>query len=222
MNENETKVKITEDDVRRSGFIFRAEYKMGTVVAQIIAFLFSAVASAIWFVNYLSPMKNSILHTTDYTTEQRMKTIFLLMGILFFILGIMVLIKVFPIRKTFLCVNEKGVYGCAGRYAYFATQSFVIPKDQISRIYAKGNSVYIESGGNNYRCAVCSPRETADIVNAVLTKGSKGLDEFKRNNNGVSYSQAGRPSYLWTCPKCSYTNSSTDAKCTICGEPKSN
>lgn len=215
MYENETKVKITEEDVRRGGVIFRTDYNKGAIIAQVIGSLILSVLSLIFFVNYLSPMQNSIWDTTRYTSEQRMKTIFLLLGILFFILDIITQIKIFQLRKNFISVNEKGVYGCAGKYAYFATQSFVIPKDQITQVYANGNSVYIESGENAYKCAVIDPHNSAGIINAVLAEGSKGLDTFKK--------QAGRfSSFLWTCTKCSYTNSSTDAKCKICGEAKSN
>lgn len=236
-------MSISVEDVRRSNFKYRYDYRKSTIAAQIISFLLLAFTSGILISNYLSPMKSSIWKTSYYTSEQRMKTIFLLLGILSFILAIVVLIKVPALKKSFICITENGVYGTAGKAFYFATQSFTIPADQITNVTQKGNSIIVESGGNNYRCAINDTYGALHQITALSKfNGSYKAEnyeysafvdcpncgEINSSKNNYCYNcntylhnsaEKNNDTNSWTCPKCGKVNQNYVGTCG-CGEAK--
>lgn len=195
---------ISVEDVRRSTVKYKYNYRKSTITAQIVSFAILAFCSGFFITLYLSPMKTSIWKTTAYTSEQRMKTIFMLLGILFFIEAIVVLIKIPALKKSFVCVTENGIYGIGGKSFYFSTQSFTIPADQITNISEKGNRIIIESGGNNYPCAV---ENVSEAINKIT---------LLNNFNGTCSVVNSDYSDFVDCPICGKVNSSKNEYCYNC------
>ncbi|WP_294467715.1 hypothetical protein [uncultured Ruminococcus sp.] len=194
-------MSISADDVRRSNVKYRYNYRKSTIATQIFSFIILIVTSAFLITSYLSPIKASIW-TEKYDIARNMKPIFFLIGILFFILSIVVLIKIPALKKSFLCITENGIFGIGGKAFFFATQSFTIPSDQITNVKKKGNSVVIESGGNSYQCIIQDAQGAFLRISALRNSATKN-DDTK----------------TWVCPKCGKINQNYVGSCG-CGEIK--
>lgn len=218
-------MSISADEVRRAKVLNRYEYKKTSVVVQLVAFIIFVINDVVLFFNYLAPMKTSIWETSKYTAEQRMKTIYLFLSIVGFFLAVLVFIKVPALKKTTLCITEKGVYGCAGKAFYFSTQSFTIPLDQITRVYAKGNSLFIESGGTNYQCIIESSFHAEMRIRDLLFKGKTESSDYNakdnqmRNDSGTIFTQVAPTGNQWKCSNCGRVNDDFVGTCG-CGTQK--
>lgn len=224
-------MSINVEDVKKSRVLMRVDCNNGTLVGQVIAGIAMGVSSAVLFNNYLSPMKSSIWRTDSYVSEQHMKTLCMLLGILFFALTVIVFIKIPALKKSNLNITENGVYGVAGKSYYFSTVSFTIPLEYITNVYAKGNSIYIESGGDNYRVAIEQAEKAARYIESLKQGDKPGEDFYNRtsaifkDNNLNEYSTTSNKSKNiassneWKCPNCGRVNQNYVGTCG-CGEVK--
>lgn len=214
-------MKTTVDEVKKDKVLHRFEYNHTSLVAQIIAGIIFVLTSAYLISNYMSEMKTSIWKTNSYVAEKNMKTLFLIFGILMFGLAVICFIKVPAMKKSYLSINSKGIFGIAGKSYYFSTESFTIPFDQITNLYIKGNSIYIESGGENYRVNIELAGRAESIINNHRTSGSSDSDSRVFHNISLdSTSKEAQPNpNEWKCPVCGRINQNYVGTCG-CGNKK--
>lgn len=161
-------MNISEADVKRSRTICRIGYSKSNIFAEAVGYLIVSICEIIFLYNYFSRIKVS-KYSEYYDIEIIKKYIFLALSIIFFICGILILIRIYTLKKSFICLTELGIYGSGGKCFYLSSHPFTLPYDQITNVYCKNDSVCIENGGIKYICTVRKPIEVTGGIKAEIS-----------------------------------------------------
>ena len=161
-------MNISEADVKRSKVLCRVNFSKSNIFAEIIGLIILSISEMILLYHYLSPVKSS-RYSSNYETEQSIKYIFLGLCIIFFICSILILIRIHTLKNSFICLTELGVFGTGEKCFCLSSHPFALPYDQITRIYHKNDSVYLESGGIKYCCTVKKSYEITQGIKAEIS-----------------------------------------------------
>lgn len=169
--------------------------------------------------------------------EDFMKTLLIIFLIGDIICAIIGAIKIIPIKNTFVCITEAGVYGSGGSPLYFATKPVCLSYPEITDVSVYSGGIIISNFGNTYKCAIENESFIAGLIRDKVQKykSEKWTCSYCRTNNvggtictacqktrveqKTVFGSTSPSNHSWTCPKCGTINSSYTGTCG-CGTRK--
>lgn len=222
-------VKLQDKNVYNSPVIKRQNYRSSALGGQIFAVILFIIMFAIEFALVVSdPGPFSQWKSSD---EEMMKVLLRILMVGDFICAVISLIKIVPIRNSFVCVTEDGVYGSGGSPLYFATKPFSLSYQEITDVKVYSGGVIIERGGDIYKCAIDNETEIAKLIRTKIEQNQfwECIHCGTKNNQGETCSVCGRSKVVsshrkmssnsWTCPTCGTINTTYTGTCG-CGTRK--
>lgn len=192
------------ESVFKSKVLHRENSRESTVAGFFTLIVFLVIAFAVEL--SLVIFSNEIFRRM-YSDDRKLLTTVLVIALIGDGLLILInLIKLYPIKNSYICVTETGVYGSGGTNLYFGSRSFQIPYSQITNVSTMSNGIILESGVNIYKVIIGNETTVADLIKEKI-----GIKTAKKETvlhvDSISN---------WTCPKCGITNRGV-SKCSICG-----
>ncbi len=161
-------MSVTDADVKRSKTICRIGCSKSNIFAETVGYVIFSICELIFFCFFIKP-NEEYMYSDAYDLENIKKYAFLALAIIFLICGILILIRIHSLKKSFICLTELGVYGSGGKCCYLSSHPFTLPYDQITDIFCKNDSVCIESGGIKYICIVKKAKEVTMGIQAEVS-----------------------------------------------------
>ena len=143
-------MQLNSTEIYNSKIILKQEKSSSQVIGSCVGIGITAVLFAIFFALYATCDGNfsnnpfSRFNTSELNVIKTLLMIGMISGLVNMIISG---IKTAVIKKTFICITEKGVYGSGGSSLYFASKTFTLGYNQITNVTVQGISVIIESGG---------------------------------------------------------------------------
>ncbi len=201
-------------DVYSSNVILKQEYRTGSFNSQLVGVILFIVIFAI-IMGFLLP-KNSPINNLPSSKEDFIRILLSISAIGAAVCAVIASIKLMPLKKTFICVTETGVYGCAGSPLYFTSKPFTLNYGQITSVSASLNALIIGSGGESYKCIIDREDYIANIIREKIDQKTINPTSNPKHSKAV-YSVKVKPTGTWTCPKCGIENDGSSNSCKMCG-----
>lgn len=194
----------SKETIFKSKVLHRENSRESTVAGFVTAIVFLVIAFAVELsLVIFSDEIFKRMRSDDRKTIIAVLVIALIGNALLIIIN---LIKLSPIKNSYICLTETGVYGSGGSNTYLSSKSFQMPYSQITNISTMSNGIILESGAYTYKVIIGNESKVANIIREKI-----GIKVEKEET--VMYVDSVKN---WTCPKCGIVNKGVN-KCSICG-----